>query len=289
MKTSQPKVSILSSSYNHIHFIEDFIKSVYAQDYSNFELLMLDDGSKDGSDKKLLELSKTYGFSAFSRKNQGFPNALNTLRKQATGDYILIIASDDMMPPDRLTKQVEYLEQNKDCAIVCGNMQEINEHGVKGKHIEYPFSKDNMFEPLLLGHMYILAPTVMIRTSALNQIGAYDEDLMVEDFDMWLRLAQEFPFGHINHTSAFYRKHDGNEHGNYERSYQQKELVFNKYKHHPLYKQAMTTHYRNAFSFLSGLKDFRDLAKTYKSKAKSYGALNRQYIKACVKYYFLAK
>lgn len=289
MSLNLPKVSILSSSYNHIDFIEDFISSVYNQDYKNFELIMIDDGSSDGCGDRLKELSNQYNFKAIIRENKGFPNALNTLRPLATGDYIVIIAADDIMTTDRLSKQVEYLENNRDCAIVASNMQEIDEVGNKGAFISRPFKKGNLFKALFLTDVYILAPTVMIRKSYLDTVGSYDENLRVEDFDMWLRLAQKFPLGYLDFTAAYYRKHSNNSHGNYKVSYQQKELVLEKYKSDDLYQTAVKIHTQNAFLFLSRLKDFQDLAKVYKEKAKVFGVLEPNYIKACIKYYLLPK
>ncbi len=285
----QPKVSILSSSYNHIHFLEDFVSSVYNQDYKNFELIMMDDGSKDGSGERLKALSKHYNFKAIIRENGGFPNALNTLRPLANGDYIVIIAADDIMTKDRLSKQVEFLEKNKELALVASNMQEIDEYGKKGNLISRPFSNGQLFQDLILTNTYILAPTVMIRKSCLDAVGEYDESLMVEDFDMWLRLTQKYEIGYLDFLAAYYRKHSGNSHGNYKVSYQQKELVLEKYKALPIYNQAMETHILNAFLYLSRLANFKDLALEYKNRAKVFGVFNPRYMKGCIKYYLLPK
>lgn len=289
MNVYQPKVSILSSSYNHIQFIDDFISSVYNQDYKNFELIMIDDGSKDGCGERLKELSECHNFKAIIRENKGFPNALNTLRPFATGDYIVIIAADDIITKDRLTKQVEFLESHKDLALVACDMQEIDEHGNKGDLISRPFKSGHLFKDLLLTNTYLLAPTVMIRKSCLDEVGAYDENLKVEDFDMWLRLSRKFKFGYLNVLAAYYRKHSGNSHGNYKTSYEQKERVLDKYKTSEYYQEAMKTHHQNAFLYLSRLNDFKELAREYKSRAKTYGIFNKTYLKACVKYYLMPK
>ena len=250
---------------------------------------MMDDGSKDGSGQRLKELSEQYNFKAIIRENGGFPNALNTLRPFATGEYIVIIAADDVMTKDRLKTQVDFLESHKDLALVACDMQEIDEHGNKGEIISRPFKNGNVFKDLLLTNTYLLAPTVMIRKSCLDAVGEYDESLRVEDFDMWLRLSGKFEFGYLDFLAAYYRKHSGNSHGNYKVSYEQKEMVLDKYKDHELYNQAMKIHTQHAFLYLSRLKDFKDLAKTYKTKAKQFGVLDPVYLKACVKYYLMPK
>lgn len=289
MNTYQPKVSILSSSYNHIQFIDDFVSSVYNQDYENFELIMMDDGSKDGCGERLKKLAEQYSFKAIIRENKGFPNALNTLRPLANGDYIVIIAADDIMTKSRLTKQVEFLENHKNLALVACNMQEIDEYGNKGNLISRPFKSGQLFKDLILTTTYILAPTVMIRTTCLDAVGEYDENLRVEDFDMWLRLASKYDLGYMDFLAAYYRKHSGNSHGNYKVSYEQKEMVLEKYKANKLYHDAMKTHIQNAFLYLSRLSDFQDLANVYKSRSKHLGRFSMTHLKACVKYYLMPK
>ena len=287
MNTYQPKVSILSSSYNHIQFIDDFISSVYNQDYKNFELIMMDDGSKDGCGERLKELSEQYQFKAIIRENKGFPNALNTLRPLANGDYIVIIAADDIMTKSRLTKQVEFLESHKHLALVACNMQEIDEHGNKGDLISRPFKSGELFKDLLLTTTYILAPTVMIRTSCLDEAGEYDENLRVEDFDMWLRLASKYELGYMDFLAAYYRKHSGNSHGNYKTLFEQKEKVLAKYADSKLGQTALQQHFLQAFLLLAPLKAFQKLAKTYKSRVKFQ--CSKAYLSAHLKYYFFKK
>ncbi|MCT4664510.1 MAG: glycosyltransferase family 2 protein [Flavobacteriales bacterium] len=285
----QPLVSILASSYNHKPFLEDFITSVYSQDYPNIELIMLDDGSTDDSPKKLIELSQKHGFFAECRENGGFPNALNYLRTKAHGKYIVIIAPDDILTPKRISKQVHFLEQNPDYAITCGYMKEIDEKGNEGKLVEQHFESGKVFEKLLRSQLYILAPTVMIRKTALDHVGAYDESLRVEDFDMWLRMAQHYPLGYQKELFAYYRIHSGNAHGNYHNSFSQKEQVLNKYKDLPIYSEIIGDFYRQAYLFLSGLKAYQDLAKYYGKKAKKHGVFHPNYLKASIKKYFKPK
>lgn len=289
MENLYPKVSVLSSSYNHEQFIEEFVESVMAQDYPNFELIMIDDGSKDGSDQKLKELSIKYGFKAIIRENKGFPNALNTLLPLSTGDYVVIIAADDKMYSGRISKQVEFLESNKKLALVASDMQEIDEVGNLGNMVSRPFTNGNVFQDLLLSNLYLLAPTVMIRKSVFKDIGTYDENLAVEDFDMWLRIAQKFNFGYLNILATYYRKHSGNAHGNYEKSFEQKGLVIEKYNQHALYPEARRKFTQGAFLYLSRLKGFEVLAKKYKEEGREYGIFTKDYLKAMVKYNFMSK
>jgi alpha-1,3-rhamnosyltransferase len=283
---NQPLVSIISSSYNHAEFVEEFVESVFQQNYPNTELIMMDDGSKDGCDKVVGKLSEKYGFYCLLRENGGFPNALNTLLPKAKGKYIVIIAADDKMPINRIKKQVEFLEKNPELAITCGFMQEIDEKSTLGNFVKNPFKSGDIWDKLFLSETYILAPTVMIRKECLDQVGKYDENLKVEDFDMWLRLGKKFPLGYQDELFAYYRKHSGNSHGNYKSSYEQKELVLQKWKDHPLFPSAMEKFEKGGFTYLSGLKNFKPLAKEFMIRCKKYGVFNPFFIKNWIKYTF---
>ena len=116
-----PLVSIVVPSYNHASFIEKCINSILTQDYDNYELIVIDDGSTDNSDEILSRLHKKYGFYLEFNKNQGLAKTLNRGFKEiAKGKYLASCASDDYWLPNKLTLQVEFLETNPDYAMVFG-------------------------------------------------------------------------------------------------------------------------------------------------------------------------
>lgn len=106
---SQPLVSVIIASYNHEKYIEASIASVAAQTYRNVELLVVDDGSSDGSVELLRGLQAKYGFDLRVQQNQGLSRTLNEAIARARGNLIVPFGSDDIMLPQRLEKQVAHM------------------------------------------------------------------------------------------------------------------------------------------------------------------------------------
>ncbi len=259
----QPKISILTSCYNHADFVEELVRSVYGQQGVDFEFLVIDDGSSDESVNRLSRLSIEYGFAFESQANKGFTPTLNKLLSQAKGEYIVVIASDDVLAPDRLKLQVDFLDNYPRHAAVCGDVVELDENGEMGKKISYPFYEEGLFEKLLLKDLFILAPSVMVRRNIIEELGGWDEDLAIEDWDMWLRIAEKHPIAYLDQVFAFYRIHSGNSHGNYEKMYAEMERTLEKFQHVPYYEKARAKMYQDAALYLSGLKNYKNLAFNY--------------------------
>ena len=108
---SNPLVSVIIPSYNHEQYVTKAIKSVFSQTYKNIELIVIDDGSKDHSVKKILELKKRYPFKFIARKNKGLASTLNEAIKLAKGVYITFLASDDYYLPQRIEHAADHLNQ----------------------------------------------------------------------------------------------------------------------------------------------------------------------------------
>ncbi len=111
---SQPLVSIIVPSYNHARYINQCIESIYQQTYQYFELIVIDDGSKDNSKEVLIDLHNKYEFTLVFQENQGVAYTLNRgIKEFAIGKYITFCASDDYWVIDKLEKQVVFMENNQ--------------------------------------------------------------------------------------------------------------------------------------------------------------------------------
>ncbi len=270
---NNPKVSILTSCYNHANFVEDLVQSIYSQNGIDFEFLVIDDGSKDSSVEVLTELSKTYGFYFESQANMGFTPTLNKLLKKAKGEYLVVIASDDVLAPDRLKLQADFLDNYAGHALICGDVVELDEKGAIGEKISYPFREEGLFKKLILKDIFILAPSVMVRKRVIEEVGGWDEDLAIEDWDMWLRIAEKYPIGYMDQVFAYYRIHSGNSHGNYHRMYAEMEKILEKHQTSAFYQEAKEKMYRDAALYLSGMIGYKKLAMFYAFKALKEGKL----------------
>ncbi len=126
---SQPLVSVIIASYNHEKYIEASIASVAAQTYRNVELLVVDDGSSDGSVELLRGLQAKYGFDLRVQQNQGLSRTLNEAIARARGNLIVPFGSDDIMLPQRLEKQVAHMWDKPEVGICAGNIEIIDSNG----------------------------------------------------------------------------------------------------------------------------------------------------------------
>ena len=136
------KLSIIVSTYNHKHFIEDCIKSILSQTFNDFEILITDDCSNDGAIEVLKDI-ETWDSRItvlYSEKNQGISGNINRGFKRAKGEYIALIAGDDLMLQDKLQKQVDFLDKNRNIGICLHDMEVFDSDTGKTKYL---FSKNN--------------------------------------------------------------------------------------------------------------------------------------------------
>ena len=132
---SQKKlVSVLIPAYNHENYVQETINSIINQTYQNIELIIIDDGSKDSTWQKIQELQveceKRFVRVVFETKqNEGSCKTLNKLLSLAQGEFVYIIASDDLAKPNAIEKEVEFLANNEDYALVVGDNEIIDSEG----------------------------------------------------------------------------------------------------------------------------------------------------------------
>lgn len=200
-----PKVSIVVPCYNHEKFITTLVESIYGQSYKDFELIILDDGSKDSSPQILKALAEKYKFQLVLKENEGICKTLNKGISLSQGEYFIAIASDDYMPSNRLQEQVDFFDSHPDVDVVSGTEIVVdndgNERGLKTPSIKGHVTFEDMVKI-----NRVLTATVMMRMSVFTRFGTYDESHLFEDYHMWLKLLKNG--GKIFNTSnmwAYYR------------------------------------------------------------------------------------
>ncbi|MDR0732858.1 MAG: glycosyltransferase [Dysgonamonadaceae bacterium] len=209
-----PLVSVIVSSYNHEKYIEKCIASIVNQTYKNIELIVVDDGSHDNSRAILERLQKQHGFFLECQSNSGLAKTLNkAIRNYSHGKYIAGCGSDDYPTADRIEKQVKYLEAHPEYAMVCGKAHVVDGNGKPlDMRIIDPVAdpvKSLQFESLIERNP-IPASTVMLRKDVWEKCGGYSENTLIEDLDMWLKIAHDYKIGYINEYLAYYRWHGEN-------------------------------------------------------------------------------
>ena len=207
-------VSYFIPSYNHVGFIEDCIRSIIKQNYPRIELLIIDDGSTDGSIEIVKRLSvececRFERFLFLTQENRGLVKNLNFALKWANGEFFAPIASDDAIFSEKTTILLDYFE-SENVAGVTGGYIEIDQFGNKIRTI-IPSNGLWGFEDVLIRRARLFAPTAIFRTSALRTVGGYWEDIQVEDRAMWLKLTYAgYSVSTTQHIVAYYRRHSEN-------------------------------------------------------------------------------
>lgn len=244
MNLLQPLVSVVIPCYNHGAYIQDCIKSIIAQDYQFIELIIIDDGSSDDSVRKIQEMimsckARFVRFEFRSRANVGLCNTLNEAIEWCSGEFYSAIASDDLMLPEKTSRQIRYLIGNESCIALFSGVEIINSDGCRVRSVSGT-NKNYTFEDIFLGRCSLPAPTLMLRLDELKKIGGYPSHLHIEDWYMWLKLTETG--GHVHSMGgvvARYRRHETNISSQSENMQKARLQIVNVFASHPLYKRAM--------------------------------------------------
>ena len=190
-KQKKPLVSVIIPTYNRGWIIKEAIDSVMVQDYRDFELIIVDDGSTDNTP----DILNSYrgDIKVFRQENQGVSAARNRGLAAASGRFIAFLDSDDLWLPRKLRRQVDFFSSNPD-ACIC-QTEEIwirNNMRVNPKK-RHKKPRGMIFEPSLA--LCLVSPSaVMIRRSLFEEVGGFDETLPAcEDYDLWLRISCRYP------------------------------------------------------------------------------------------------
>jgi glycosyltransferase involved in cell wall biosynthesis len=219
-------ISIVIPCYNQAHFLSEAIESVLAQTYSNFEIVVVDDGSVDNTSEVAVHYS---GVRLIRQKNQGSGAARNKGFQLCKGKYIVFLDSDDRLLPKALEISLKFLENHPECAFSYGHVKLITSDG---SPLPIPpqscIEKDHYYK--LLQHNYIWNPSVqMFRRDILKSVGGFDASLRrAQDFELNLRITKKYPIICIDKAIAEYRYHEQNISQNYGRQLKFTALVMQK-------------------------------------------------------------
>ncbi|WP_300039404.1 glycosyltransferase [uncultured Roseobacter sp.] len=205
-----PRVSVLLPVCNAETWLGVAMDSILAQSFTDFELLVHDDGSTDGSLAILQDYAaRDRRVVLTSEPNKGLIATLNQLIDAAQGDLIARMDADDIALPERFAKQVAWLDQNPDYVLLGGAIIFIDE---AGRHIAPEFpprDHETLDDYSLRGTGAICHPAVMMRTETVRQVGGYDMRRdTAEDLDLWLRMAEAGRLASLPDIVLKYRLHD---------------------------------------------------------------------------------
>lgn len=201
-----PRASVIMPVYNNAAFVLEAVHSILVQTYSDFELILIDDGSTDGSAYLISQITDPRVVKIFHSTNRGLVATLNEGLNMATGDYIVRMDSDDFSTPDRLAVQISFMDQNP-WIDLCGAAYTTSIGEVTRVN---PASHEEI-RTWLLFHCCICHPTIIIRNSMIHRLGVqYDSNYPhAEDYELWNRLASQIQMANLPVNLLYYRQHQG--------------------------------------------------------------------------------
>jgi len=202
-----PTVSVIIHTYNNEQFIAETIDSVLKQTYNDYEIIVVDDGSVDGTRDALLPYTQKIRY--HYKENGGIASAKNAGIALSKTEYIAFLDHDDLWVPDKLKLQIEYFNKNPQVGLVYAKYTSFRD----GKELRTKPDKGYsgwVFKELL-SKSFIQTSTVMVKRECLNAVGPYDESFSLGDeYDMFLRISKKFQCGFIDKQLTRYRVHDTN-------------------------------------------------------------------------------
>jgi glycosyltransferase involved in cell wall biosynthesis len=192
LKATNPQVSVILPTYNRAGFLKESIQSILSQTFTDFELIVVDDGSTDHTQGVVQEFPEIRY--VFCPINQGVSKARNLGIGLARGRYICFLDSDDLWVENKLETQIAWMESQTDCQVCYTDEIWIR----KGVRVN-PMKKHrkvtgDIFSDCL--PLCVVSPSsVLMRASLFSEVGIFDEALAVcEDYDLWLRISMRYPF-----------------------------------------------------------------------------------------------
>jgi glycosyltransferase involved in cell wall biosynthesis len=221
--TLYPLVSFLIPAYNHAAFVGRCLDSVLEDGYPNKEIVIIDDGSRDET-RAVVEAwvarhGSEVGVQFRSRPNKGVSATLNELMSLARGEFVRLGASDDYYLPDGTRKLAEYLVAHPDKAAVVGDSIVVDESGaiLHGSAMvdlhgadKRDYGSDAGIAKAVISNWALAGPVPLVRKSAITAGGGWDENLRIDDWDFFLRIAARNGLGFVDALVCAYRIHGTN-------------------------------------------------------------------------------
>lgn len=210
LNVPKPLVSVIIPTYNHRNYILDALNSVFAQTFTDYEIILVNDGSPDDTAERLKPLADSGKIIYIEQKNQGQASARNRGIAGARGDFIAFLDDDDLWPTDKLEWQVHHLQSRPDLGMVGGSCV-IFEKVIPRLDGQDEDIRQITFESLFRGNPFHSPGQTLIRSSALQAVGGFDSTIWgTEDLELYMRLARTVGVDLSARVALFYRVHPNN-------------------------------------------------------------------------------
>jgi glycosyltransferase involved in cell wall biosynthesis len=204
---SLPLVSIVIPSYNHARYLSDAIDSILAQDYPHIELIVIDDGSTDGSKDILAQYTGRIHWEA--QPNQGQVATLNRGWVMSRGEILGYLSADDLLLPGAVAEEVHCLRGNPDAVLAYCDFNLIDPNSAVVRRVSTP---EFDYREMVTRFVCAPGPGALFRRAAFEKAGLWDPNFhQMLDYEYWLRLGRVGKFVHVPRVLAAYRVHPGSQ------------------------------------------------------------------------------
>ena len=265
-QSNQPLVSVVIPCYNHESFVQDSIQSVIDQTYQNIELIIIDDGSKDGSVEKIQEMipacqERFIRFEFRHRPNKGLSATLNEALEWCEGIYFSALASDDYYHKDKIFFQAYYLQNNNDkkFCITKSFVVDDLDNVLSDQTLRYNLgiNENIQFNDIFTFKVHLPVTGMYDLSFITEELNGFDSSLSAEDYDINLRILEKTNIGLIDKKLYFYRSPEALGKGRIRMPVridvsESHLLTILKYKNHYNYEAAILEWNLRRFIFFSG-------------------------------------
>ena len=271
-----PTVSIIVPTLNDIEYISKALESIFVQSFKDYEIIIVDGGSTDGT----LEVLKQYEgkITFFRQKGKGVSQAKNEAIGRAKGEYITFLDADDLWYPEKLKVQIYFLNAHPEYGFCSSDVDFFNEEGIiiNGAISREKNPRSGLVFDDLFCNNFISSATIFLRRNCFDKAGLFNESIFfAEDTDMWLRIAKYFQLGYIPRILAKYRVHAQARTQQFDKHYASLERIYEKLiKDDPQYFSKRKSLIRRAYYNL-----YRRWAYRY-FEVKEYQLAREIYIRA---------
>ena len=208
-KSVTPAISVVMPVYNAALYLRQALDSVLAQTFTDFEVVVIDDGSTDDSSAMLDDYARRDArVNVFHRENRGITATRNELITRCRGEFMAVFDSDDVCLPVRFERQLAHLRANPDVTCLGAAWELIDDHGRRLTKITPPLADADVQAVALKGHSPMCHSATIMRLDAVRRVGGYDPGLQqAEDLDLYLRLGELGRIENLPEILLQYRVH----------------------------------------------------------------------------------
>lgn len=211
------KISVVIAAYNSMSYLPETLDSVLSQTFTDFEVLIIDDGSSDNIVAWASEITDPR-VKLITQKNQGVAGARNTGIAHARGKYVAFLDADDLWAPTKLEKQIQCFESKPEVGLVYTWTLLVDQQGRSMGSVIAAHTEGNAWEELLVGDVVGSGSSAMIRRSCFDKVGLFDLEIPhIPDCDMWARVAAHYPIAVVKEILVYYRQHPSGMSRDYEK------------------------------------------------------------------------